>query len=55
MNEERCMLYPELRHSDDEEERNMYEKARINCRDASFKVLEDYESFRELVKKVLYV
>lgn len=55
VDEERYMLYPELKHSHRDEERKIYDDARVECRIASFKVLESYDSFRKQVQQVLYI
>src|ERR1039457_814515 len=49
VDEERYMLYPELKYSHDADERKIHEDARIESRNASFKVLEAYDSFRKQV------
>src|ERR1035441_1672065 len=53
--ERRYMLYPELKNSDDDKKRKRYEDARIETRDATFKVLEAFTSFRKQVQQVLYI
>jgi len=51
----RYMLYPELRHSREAEERRRYEDARDETKNASDKVLEAFSSYRQVVKQTLYV
>lgn len=53
--DQRYMVYPELKHSDDDRKRQIYENARIEARDASYKVLDAYSSYRKSVKRVLFL
>ena len=53
--DDRYMLYPELRHSGEEEERRIFEEARIETKNASCKTLEAFSNFRQSVKQTLYV
>ncbi|MEY2466988.1 MAG: hypothetical protein QOD03_1509 [Verrucomicrobiota bacterium] len=53
--ENRYMLYPELRHSGEADERERFEEARIETRDASRETLEAFSNFRQTVKQTLLV
>ena len=54
-NDERFVLYPELKYSDDEEKRKVYEDALNETQKASDNVLAAYTSFRQTVKQVLCI
>jgi len=53
--EGRYMLYPELKYSDDEEERRQFEQARTETNKAGYNALEAFSGFRQVVKETLYV
>ncbi|MDB6065824.1 MAG: hypothetical protein JWR26_2032 [Pedosphaera sp.] len=52
--ENRYLLYPELKHGD-EEQRRIYEKALSETQDASEKALDAFSEFRQAVKRILYI
>ena len=55
VSEDRYMLYPELRHSGDAEERERFEAARIETKNAGYKTLEAFSTFRQVVKQTLFI
>ena len=52
---DRCMLYPELKNSDDDEKRRIFEEASLKTREAGGKTLVAFHDFRQAVKQTLYV
>lgn len=55
VSDDRYMLYPELRNSGDPKEREVFDEARTETKDASNKTLEAFSNFRQAVKQTLFV